>query len=66
MSTTDPVKPGLAPATACSASTTTKSAAAGSRSHGAEYMAGRVSDAAKLLGISRKGLFLKRKKLGME
>ncbi len=31
-----------------------------------EHTAGRVSDAAKLLGISRKGLFLKRKKLGME
>ncbi len=27
---------------------------------------GRVSDAAQLLGISRKGLFLKRKKLGLE
>ena len=31
-----------------------------------EHTGGRVSDAAKLLGISRKGLFLKRKKLGME
>ena len=27
---------------------------------------GRVTDAAQLLGISRKGLFLKRKKLGLE
>jgi len=30
-----------------------------------EHTGGRVSDAAKLLGISRKGLFLKRKKLGI-
>jgi len=30
-----------------------------------EQTRGRVSDAAKLLGISRKGLFLKRKKLGL-
>ncbi len=27
---------------------------------------GRVTEAAQLLGISRKGLFLKRKKLGLE
>jgi two-component system response regulator AtoC len=31
-----------------------------------EQTRGRVSDAARLLGISRKGLFLKRKKLGLD
>jgi len=34
--------------------------------HALTQTQGRVSDAAQLLGISRKGLFLKRKKLGLE